>query len=83
MKFTVVWHHEVQEELAKLWLDAPDRTAVRIAAWAIDHDLSIDAQTKGTSIPDRLRQLTVPPLRVLFAVSEADCMVKVLEVSRC
>jgi hypothetical protein len=80
-RFTVVWHSAARDELARLWMRAEDRRALRSAADAIDRDLAIDAPLKGSANPDRLRQLTVPPLRVLFAVSEADRTVRVLEVA--
>ena len=81
-RFTVVWHQDARDELARLWMVATDRGAVRSAADAIDRDLAVDAPFKGNPIPDGLRQLTVPPLRVLFAVSQGDRMVRVLEVAR-
>ena len=31
-RYTVVWHQEALDELARLWIDAPDRTAVTLAA---------------------------------------------------
>jgi hypothetical protein len=80
-RFTVVWHADATDELARLWIAATDRQALRSAADAIDYELAVDAPLKGSGIPDSLRQLTVAPLRVLFAVSEADRMVRVLEVA--
>ena len=81
-RYTVVWHQEARDELARLWMEARDRNVVSLAADAIDGHLAIDAVGKGTAVPDDLRQLTIPPLRVLFAVSEPDRMVRVLEVTR-
>jgi hypothetical protein len=80
-RFTVVRHEDARDELARLWMEATHRQAVRSAADAIDRDLAVDAPLKGGAIPDGLRQLTVPPLRVLFAVSEEDRMVRILEVA--
>lgn len=79
-RFTVVWHQEARDELARRWLDASDRQAVRSAADWIDRELAVDAPMKGTPIPDNLRQLLVFPLRALFAVSESDRIVRVLEI---
>jgi hypothetical protein len=69
-------------ELATLWIEASDRRAVASAAGEIDRFLAIDADGKGTPIVDVIRLLLVPPLRILFAVSEPDRMVKVLIVER-
>ena len=79
-RYTVVRHREARDELARLWLEAQDRKAVQLAASAVDRHLATDAPEKGTVVPDRLRQLVLPPLRVIFAVSEPDRMVRVLEV---
>jgi hypothetical protein len=81
-RYTVVWHQAALDELARLWLDAPDRTAVTLPARAIDRHLAADASEKGTAVADDFRQLTVPPLRVLFAVSELDRMARVLDARR-
>jgi len=81
-RYTVVWHQDAHDELARLWLESRDREAVTLAADAIDRRLSSDALTQGITVPDNLRQLTIPPLRVLFAVSEPDRMEKVLDISR-
>ena len=78
---TVVWHREARDELATLWIEARDRKAVGLAASAVDRHLLADAEQKGTAIPDQLRQLTIPPLRVIFSVSEPDRMVRILNVS--
>lgn len=81
-RFTVVWHQKALDELATLWIEAADRGAVTSAAGAIDRYLASDADGKGTPIVDVIRQLTVPPLRVLFAASEPDRMARVLLVER-
>ena len=81
-RYTVVWHQEALDELARLWIDAPDRAAITLAASAIDRHLAADASEKGTAVPNHLRQLTIPPLRVLFAVSESDRRVRILDARR-
>jgi hypothetical protein len=81
-RYTVVWHQGAHDALARLWLDAPDRNAIRQAADAVDRDLGTDAAGKGTAVAEDLRRLIAPPLRVLFSVSEADRMVRVLDVAR-
>jgi hypothetical protein len=81
-RYTVAWHQAAHDELAQLWMEAPDRGALERAANAIDRQLKDDATDKGTPIPDDLRQLTVPPLRVLFAISQPDRIVRILDVRR-
>lgn len=81
-RYTVVWHQEAHDEPAQFWLDAEDREAVQLAANAIDRHLATDASEAGSPVPDRLRQVIIAPLRVLFSVSEADRMVRILDVRR-
>lgn len=81
-RYTVVWHHQAHDELAQLWIDAENRAAVTLAASMIDRHLVTDASAKGTAAPDNLRQLAIPPLRVLFAVSEPDRLVRILCVAK-
>jgi hypothetical protein len=45
-RYTVVWHGSAQDELAELWIKAPDRNAVTAAAHLIDVELSQDVATK-------------------------------------
>lgn len=80
IRFTVVWHEDAQNQLAEIWIRASDRTAVTQAADNIDAFLAADAITKGTAVEGDLRELTIPPLRVLFGVSEPDRLVKIADV---
>jgi len=82
IRYTVVWPAGSQDELAELWVAAPDRDAITAAAHAIDVDLSEDATVKGVELSEGLRALFAPPLRVLFAVREDDRLVEVLRVKR-
>jgi hypothetical protein len=79
-RYTVVWHVDAENELAELWLAANDRDAVTLATNTIDSHLAADADRKGIAVEGDLRLLVVPPLRVLFAVSEPDRMVRILDV---
>ena len=79
-RYTVTWVPNAQDELAQIWLDAPDRQAVTAATHRIDRELAEDAPTKGTEVSEGLRELIVPPLKVLFTASEADRLVVVAKV---
>ena len=74
MRYTVVWTRSAQDELAKLWIDAGDGSAVAAAADSIDAQLRDDASTKGLSVSEGIRGL--------FAPRESDCVVEVLRVRR-
>lgn len=79
-RYTVVWHVDAQAQLAKLWLDATDRQAVTQAADAVDVILALDAPTKGIAVEGDLQELILPPLQLLFGVSEPDRIVKIVNV---
>ena len=66
--------------MATIWLDAAERGSVTVAANAIDRHLTLDAGEKGVPVESDLRQLTVPPLRVLFGVIEQDRIVRIVAV---
>lgn len=80
-RYTVVWHQAALDLLAQLWIEAEDRNAVGMAANAVDRSLANDAESKGAPATGAIRQFTVSPLRVLFAVSEPDRLVKVVHVA--
>lgn len=79
-RFTVVWAHEAQDQLANLWLDAFDRAGITWAADEIDRTLAIDPSRQGFEVREGLRGLVAPPLFAIFLVAEADRVVEVLRV---
>jgi hypothetical protein len=78
MKFTVVWHTEARSELASIWLAAGDRAAISQAANQIDSSLRFSPRSQARPAGDGLGVLTVGPLEVLFSVSNADRLVKIV-----
>jgi mRNA-degrading endonuclease RelE of RelBE toxin-antitoxin system len=81
MRYTVVWHKLAQDELAELWLAATDREAIRRATDQIDRQLAESPEEKGTRVSERSRELTRPPLQVLFRVLSDDRIVQVFSVA--
>ena len=79
-RYTVTWLEEAQAELAQIWVNAEHRQVITDAANDIDAELLNDAETKGQALSERLRALTIPPLHVLFRVSEPDRLVEVSSV---
>ncbi len=79
-RFTIVWLKGVQRDLAELWMDHFDRSAVAAAANNIDLALAYDPSTQGGELREGLRFLIVPPLRVLYSVNEGDRMVEVVRI---
>jgi len=79
-RYTVSWLEGAQEHLAEVWLNAPNKQAVTDAANAIEVELARDADKKGMAVSEGLRTLHIPPLHVLFTVSEPDRLVEVVSV---
>ena len=68
MRYTVTWTPSAQDELADIWMSAPDRQAVTAAQHRIDRTLRVDAHIKGQDY-DGDRMLEEWPLVVVFTVS--------------
>jgi hypothetical protein len=82
MRFTVLWTPTAHRDLAKLWLDAADREAVRSAADTMDVILRRDAHLQGESRYDTLRVILAEPLGVDVDVDQVNRIVWVLRVWR-
>ncbi len=80
MRYTVNWTQPAVNELADIWIQAPDRQAVTAAQHQIDQLLRMDAHLRGQEC-DGDRVLQVWPLTVFFAVSPDDCRVDILSVA--
>lgn len=79
-RYTVVWVRSARDELAELWLNAPNRNAVTTAARDVDQQLAQDASIQGVELSEGLRSLFVAPLNAIFSVREDDRIVEVLRV---
>lgn len=80
MKYTVAYKPSAEQELARLWTVAANRSAVTAAANRIDVLLGTDPHSKGESRPDSSRIMFEWPLGVRFEVFEEDRYVDVLQV---
>ena len=79
-RHTVVWHKDAVDELAEIWINAPNRAAVATAANAMDSNLADEPSTKGDELSEGLRVLIARPLQVLFAVNVDDRVAEILQV---
>lgn len=82
MRHIVVWTESARDELARLWVNASDRSALAAAANRIDAQPRHDPDRKGTDVAEGLRALFEPPLKVLFEVRAPDRVVEVLRVRK-
>ncbi|MCI0458142.1 MAG: hypothetical protein L0Z62_14355 [Gemmataceae bacterium] len=81
-RYTVTWTRVAEDQLAEIWMQASDRGAVNAAQNAIDDELAVDAEQKGTEVVEGLRELTIPPLKAFFEVEEMDRRVQVSALKR-
>jgi hypothetical protein len=81
MKWTVTYLPASQDDLANIWLNAPDPQAVAEAADAIDHILTIKPLGAGESRAGSSRIIIAHPLTVLYDVYPEDTLVEVFAVS--
>jgi hypothetical protein len=63
VKFMIAWH-AVEDDLATVWLNAPDRQDVSAASDALDHLLRTDPLKAGEARDGNTRILIVDPLAV-------------------
>ena len=82
MKYTVLWTPSAERDLADLWLQSPDREAVRSAADTLDSLLRVDAHRRGESRYESLRVLLAAPLGIDVDIDEDDRTAWVLRASR-
>jgi hypothetical protein len=82
MNYTVIWDPDAEQELARIWMSAPDPAAVTVAAHRIDQSLGRDPGGSGESRDEPLRILLVPPLGVYYEVDEDRRVVEVGKVWR-
>jgi plasmid stabilization system protein ParE len=80
MRFTVVWLPAAEDQLALIWIQAPDQQAVADAANRIERALQSNADRKGVLHED-LRIYFDLPLIVAFEVSLADRLVEIVSVT--
>jgi len=82
MNYTVVWLPSAEDDLAILWAQADDRSAVSTVANAMDEALRRDPLSLGESRSENSRILIDPPLALLYDVVEEDRRVTVWAAMR-
>jgi plasmid stabilization system protein ParE len=80
VNYSVAWSVIAQQQLAAIWLVAPDRNAVTRASHAIDLALAASPHAIGTLLFDTVYEFSLPPLAVEFEVIDDDMRVLVLAV---
>src|SRR5262245_3968135 len=75
-RYTVISSPIADQQLAEIWLTAPDRDAVTRATAIAERRLAANADQIGESREDGTRVFFVPPLTVYFEVNEQDKVVE-------
>ncbi len=79
-RFTAGWRDEALQELAGIWFESPERSAVTAATREVDVELSEEPFDKGWEISEGLFRLDLLPLSVYFVVHQDDCSVEIVKV---
>ena len=80
MKYTVVWKPRAQDQLAEIWLAAPNRSDVSNAANELDRILQHEPDTHGESRSENRRLVIVGALAVVIDIRKEDRIVAVVSV---
>ncbi len=81
MNYTVTYKPSAEQELADIWMNAPNRQAVTEAAHRIDFLLKTKPHEQGESRDGNTRIMFERPLAVDFEIHDEDCRVEVLKVA--
>jgi hypothetical protein len=79
-EFAVTWNPIAENQLADLWVDASNRSAVTKAQAAIDRFLAADPLLYGKHLSEGLFTIQVAPLKAFFIVDQQKKLVEVERV---
>jgi len=81
VRYTVVWERVAQMQLAACYNAAAFPNAVSAAQHRIDRLLLTNPLANADPESEGLYSLVVPPLRVLFEIADADCLVRIVSAT--
>lgn len=80
-RYTVSWSPSARRKLAQMWLDNPlSRQQISEASDRIESALAKRPHAVGIAVSALSRLVALPPLAILFTVSEEDRHVRVIHV---
>lgn len=80
--FRVRWTRAASNQLANIWLNAPNQQAVTNASYRVDQLLQNDPETEGEQRDNGRRILFVVPLAAIYRVNTDTKVVTVVSVLR-
>lgn len=81
-RFRLDWQPRALDDLADIWMKAPDRAAVNLAIDFLEAQLAESPAVWGRELSEGLYQITIQPVRLLFTVDTKGQIVKVLYARR-
>ena len=78
-RYTVISSPIADQQLAQIWLTAPDRDAITRAAAIAERRLAANADQIGESRGGGTRVFFVPPLTIYFEINDPDGIVEVIK----
>jgi hypothetical protein len=82
MNYTVKWTDQADQQLANIWLNAPDKDAVTAASNRIESLLRRDPLGQGESCGGNSRLMFEPPLGAYYRVYPKARVVWVASIGR-
>ncbi len=82
MSYTVEWTDDAEQDLADIWINAPDQKAISSAADELDRQLARDPLSDSESREGAERIAFVIPLAIRFTVDSGRRRVVVTAVWR-
>ncbi len=80
--FGLTWTPNADDQLANIWIVAPDRPTVTAAAYQIERRLSVDPVHAGYELAEGLYRIDAPPLAALYQINDATKEVEIESVFR-
>jgi hypothetical protein len=82
MSYSVDWTPAARSQLAGIWVQhVSHRQAITAAQARIDRLLAADPVRNGNLLSEGLYTITVPPLRAVYEISDANRLVTVVSVN--
>jgi len=80
-RYTVSWTASARKQLTEMWLDnVESRQDISDASDQIERALAVRPRTLGTEFSPNVRFVALPPLVILFRISDDDRLVRVIHV---
>lgn len=80
MPYQLFWSPSALDQLAAIWLSAPNRSDIWRAEHRINQALATDPKSAGQELSEGLWKLHDPPLLVFYEINDVHKAVRVTDV---